>query len=92
MRGAEEYLETSPDRGWPKYGVRASAELGDGPSSGPNLTHSMIWRPKAAQTLRTLRFRDQREPRTYVHYDLAIQGLTHNMIWRTRGAQTLRTI
>ena len=57
-----------PDWGGSKYCVRASAELGDGPSSVPksyaqydlatqgcpNLTHITISRSKVAQTLRTL--------------------------------------
>ena len=39
----------------------------------PNLTHTMIWRPRGTQTLRKLSFGDKEAPKPYAHYDLKIQ-------------------
>ena len=61
----------------------------------PNLTHSMIWRPRGTQTLRKLSFGDREAPKPYAHYDLETQrhpNLTEVIIWRQGGAQTLRPL
>ena len=57
-----------------------------------NLTHTMIWRPGGAQTLRKLSFGDREAPKPYAHCDLETQrhpNLTEAVIWRPRTAQTL---
>ena len=58
----------------------------------PNLTHSMIWRPRGTQILRKLSFGDREAPKPYAHYDLETQrhpNLTEAVFWRLRTAQTL---
>ena len=53
----------------------------------PNLTHSMIWRPRGVQTLRTICFGEPEAPKPYAQSGLDTQrrpNLTHSIICITR--------
>ena len=56
------------------------------------LTVRMVWRPKGAQTLRSLQFGDPKASKPYAHRSLEIRSrpnLTPTVVWRTQGARKL---
>ena len=70
----------------PGQGDRGN-QTGQTGETPPELTHSIIWRPRGAQSLCTISFGDPRAPRGYAQYHLEIQmppELSHSIIWRPR--------
>ena len=53
----------------------------------------MVWRPRGAQTLRSLQFGDPKASKPCAHCNLGIRrrpNITPTVVWRTQGAQNLR--
>ena len=64
-------------------------------SGAGNLTHTVVWRTRGAQTLLTRWFGGPAARKPYAHCGLETErrpNLTRNMVWGPRAAQTLRGI